>query len=92
MVKSVWERWDKYAILSFHLSNCLDNELVPYHPYIMNLRILNGLTTIIIIEAQICLPSLATGSVLPTREQEPCPSMNHCVSCTYNSLGSMTGA
>lgn len=52
VVKSVWERWDKYAILSFHLSNCLDNEFVSYHPYIMNLKILNRLTTIIIIEAQ----------------------------------------
>ena len=52
VVKSVWERWDKYAILSFHLSNCLGNELVPYHHYIINLNMPNGLTTIIIIEAQ----------------------------------------
>lgn len=58
----------------------------------MNLNILNGLTTIIIIEAQNIPPILATGSVLPTREQEPCLSVRHCVSCTYESLGSMKGA
>lgn len=57
----------------------------------MNLNILNGLTTIIITEAQNIPPILATGSVLPQG------SRNHVCLCTtvspaLMSLGSMMGA